>query len=260
MRSLRDIQIRCRQAFLAGNLDALAGQVLPHADAHDVGICVYQNNAKETFRQALAASFAIIAQLVGDACFAGLSAKYVEAHPSVDPDLQRFGEGFPDFLDRYYGASAHRYLADVARLELAAEQVLLEREVAPLNARILRSVPASAMPALRFIPSPGARLVPSEFPILDIWRMHYDEDSASVSLDAGPNYVLVVRESGNSVLRALTPEQFEIANRLFQGQSLGDAFESLHDYGNAARFQTALAGLLRYRLFSDINDSQWRPQ
>jgi len=252
MHSLREMQIRCRQAFIMGDADALSGLLRAHAGAPCAGISVYQNNARETFRQALLSSYPIIADLVGDKCFAGLSAKYLEAHPSQEPDLQTFSEQFPDFLDHCYARSTYRYLTDVARLELAAEQVLLERETVPLDAQVLASVPQSVMPGISLIPSPAARLVTSDFPILDIWRMHYHDGSAQISLDSGPCHVLAIRDAGDSVLRMLSPLEFQLANRLIVGQPVCDAFESLIDSRNAAELQMALVRLLRYRLFTDI--------
>lgn len=251
MPSLRELQIRCRQAFVAGDPGSLADLLI--SSAGHVGIEVYQNNARETFRKALAASYPVIAALVGDACFASLAAKYLDEFPSRAPDLQAFGVRFPSFLDRCYSATSHRYLADVARLELAVEQVLLAPEMPPLGARALASLPASELPSLRLVRSPAARLLTSEFPILDIWRMHHRENAASVALDAGPSHVLVVRKTGDSVLRALSTEEFDVAVRLGNGESLGDAFAASKI---AMDFQTVLANLLRYGLFSEISHNK----
>lgn len=253
MQSLREVQVRCRQAFLAGDAAALSSLVSSREDEPHVGISVYQNNGRETFRRALQASYPVIADLVGGECFAGLSAKYLKAYPASEPDLQAFGEQFPEFLDRCYGNSAHCYLPDVARLELAAEQVLLRREPAPLDAGSLASMPASAMPGLRFIPSPAARLVTSGFPILAIWRMHYRDDWAPVSLDAGPSYVLVLRSADDAVLFELSRLEYDLAGRLLAGESIGNAFESLSNVSSAAALQGALAKLLSCRAFVDIN-------
>ena len=135
MPSLRDVQLRCRRAFMAGEAAALGGLLVPNTNGSRPGIDVYRNNARETFRLALAASYPTTEKLVGAACFAGLASKYLQAHASSEPDLQAFGERFPEFLGRCYSNSAYSYLPDVARLELATEQVLLEPEAAPLDAR-----------------------------------------------------------------------------------------------------------------------------
>ncbi|MGD2168059.1 MAG: DNA-binding domain-containing protein [Gammaproteobacteria bacterium] len=253
MQSLRELQTRCRQAILAGDSDALSDLLRQHAESRGTGVSVYRNNARETFRLALAASYPIIAELVGSECFAGLAAKYVVAHPSTEPDLQTFGEHFPEFLDQCFTRSSYRYLVDVARLELATEQVLLQRETAPLDTDRLERIPARQLPESRLIPAPAVRLVASEFPILAIWRMHHHADAGPVSLDAGSSHVLVLRDSGDAVLHALSTVEYELADRLFRGYSIGRAFEYLSNASSLVALHAALARLLNLRVFVDIN-------
>jgi hypothetical protein len=252
MPSLRELQTRCRQAFLAGDSHALSGLLQSHVGAASKGISVYQNNARETFRLALAASFPVIEALVGAECFAGLTSRYLASHPSSKPDLQVFGEQFPRLLDECYSNSPHRYLTDVARLELATEQVLLQREVPSLDASSLADAPAADLPDLRLDLSPAARLVASDYPILSIWRMHTHADSEPVSLDAGPSHVLVQRRAGDAVLREISALEFKLADRLARGDSIGRALETLSDISGVAVLQTALASLLSYRVFSNF--------
>lgn len=253
MTSLREMQTECRQAFLAGDTHALSGMLRPRAGTADTGVHVYRNNVRETSRLALAAAYPVVEELVGAKCFAGLAAGYLKSHPSNEPDLQLFGERFPDFLDRCYSDSPHRYLTDVARLELATEQVLLEREPAPLDASRLAGVPVAELPEMRFIPSPAARLVRSDFPVLEIWRLHHHCSSAPVSLDAGPGHVLVLRSATDAVLRALSAPEYELADRLFKGQSIGRSFESMASVGGVVALQAALARLLTYGVFTDFH-------
>jgi hypothetical protein len=253
MLSLREFQTRCRQAFVGGDSHVLSGLIQSHVGPASTGIRVYQNNARETFRLSLAASYPVIEVLVGAECFAGLASRYLGSHPSSDPDLQAFGDQFSAFLDECYSDSPYRYFADVARLELATEQVLLEREVAPLDASRLADIPAAELPELHLDLVPACRLVTSDFPILSIWRMHTHPDSEPVSLDAGPSHVLVQRRAGDAVLRGISALEFKLADRLTQGDSISRAFETLSDISGVAAFQTALASLLSYRVFSNFH-------
>lgn len=252
MPSLREFQIRCRRAFLGGEADALSALLRSGADASAAGLGVYQNNAFETFRIALAASYPVIADLVGDACFAGLAVRYHRARPSIEPDLQAFGERFPEFLDSCYANTEYAYLRDVARLERASEQVLLEPEATAIDAARLADIPVSAISSLQLVPSPAVRLVQSDYPILDIWRMHHRRDSCSISLEAGPSRLLVIRRGGDAVLCALSSLEYAMADRLKAGESVVGVFDSLAPGSSAAALQTALAKLLDYRLFTDV--------
>jgi hypothetical protein len=221
-----------------------------HSGPARTGIGVYRNNARQTFRLALVASYPVIEALVGADCFAGLAYRYLGSHPSSEPDLQAFGEQFPQFLYGCYSNSPYRYLADVARLELATEQVLLQREVAPLDAGALADIPVPDLAQLRLDLSPAARLVASDFPIVSIWRMHTQPGSEAVALDAGPSHVLVLRRSGDAVLREISALEYQLADRLSRRESISSAFESLSAISGVAALQAALASLLSYRAFS----------
>ena len=252
MPSLHEFQLRCRQAFFAREGAALTGLTLSRDELPAVGISVYRNKARETFRLALAASYPISEQLVGADCFAALAIKYQAAHPSAEPDLQTFGKDFPAFLERCYAETPHRYLADVARLELATEQVLLKPEKDPLDAGQLAQLPVQTLSQTRLKVCVAARLVESCFPLLAIWRMHRQEDSPRVSLNAGPCHLLVLRSNGNALLRELSPLEFKLADLLSGGEAIGDAFESLIAGSSVVALQEALAGLLSYRIFTGI--------
>ncbi|NNE34385.1 MAG: DUF2063 domain-containing protein [Rhodothermales bacterium] len=238
---------------MGGDACALSGLLQSHVGPTSTGINVYQNNVRETFRLALAASYPVIEALTGPECFAGLTFRYLGMHPSSTPDLQAFGEQFPEFLDGCYSGSSYQYVADVARLELATEQVLLDREVAPLDPGRLADIPAAELPELKLDLAPACRLVTSGFPILSIWRMHNRADSEPVSLDAGPSHVLVRRCSGDAVLREISAIEFMLAYRLSRGDSISRAFETLSDISGVAVLQTALASLLSYRVFSNFH-------
>lgn len=98
MPSLRDIQVRSHRAFIEGDFDAIDDFLAAGALSRTAQVNVYQNNARETFRKALLAAYPVVAKLVGDDCFAGLAAKYLREHPSMDSDLQHFGDKFPGGL------------------------------------------------------------------------------------------------------------------------------------------------------------------
>ena len=254
MPSLRELQMNCHTAFTSGDAVAISAWIAAPGDSASLGVRVYQNNAQETFRLALAACYPVIEALVGTECFASLARRYSATHPSMNPDLQEFGDAFPYFLDNCFSQTSHRYLADVATLERATEQVLLEPEPRELDLERLAGISPSQLSKLSLVRSPAARLVTSEYPIFEIWRMHHRDQSRPVSLDDGPGYVSVVRNAGDAVLRPLSALEYELACQLTNELAIGDAIARL-DYQSLPDVQAALAALLRSRLFVDINQS-----
>jgi len=227
MTALHKLQQACERAFVHGEAaPLLAGLIDNHIPAA-TRVKVYQNNARETYRKTLLASYPVIERLVGDACFRSLAHKYMTQHGSGSGDLQGFGREFAKFLDGEYGHSEFDYLGDVARLEWAVEQALLAPRGDTLDFAALARVGADALPGLQFTLSPSLRLIASRYPILSIWRVNQEGVSEQIDLAAGPQYVAVRREAGDAAMYAIAPVAYELACLLRDGASLGDASASL---------------------------------
>ena len=126
MHSLREVQTGFRAALFdeACSLDSGASALgIPAA----VRLEVYRNNLRETARKTLAASYPVVARLVGQTCFRNLARAYVSRFPSRCGDLATFGREFPRLLESFYARGSFAYIAGVAALEWA----LVESEAAP---------------------------------------------------------------------------------------------------------------------------------
>jgi hypothetical protein len=241
MNSLRELQRLCERAFLrddSGPLLAYLGSDRIPASAR---IEVYQNNARETFRKTLARAYPVIERLVGVACFRGLAAMYMREHPSRSGDLQNFGAAFADFLDGQYGSTEFRYLGDVARLEWAIEEALLEPLCAPLSLVALGTIDPEHYATLIFETVPSLRLVGSDYPVLSIWRANQNEAAEEVDLAQGGEQLALRRTDGDVEMRRLEPATFALACCLARGMTLADSCSSLPP---DADLQTALGALI----------------
>jgi len=144
MLSLREVQRRAYRAIV------LEDNVLPLTHSRAVRLDVYRNNARETFRKALSATYPVVQRLVGDACFRGIAAHFMREFPSRAGDLGRFGAELATLLDIYYRDTEFAYLADVARLEWACAEVETAADSAPFDLLELASVPENEHAGLRF--------------------------------------------------------------------------------------------------------------
>ena len=229
MHALRDLQTRCYRAFLLGDSGALLTAVRPNRMTVANRIEIYCNNAREIFRRTLAAGFPVIERLVGRDCFRGLSLKYMREHPSRSGDLQGFGARFPDFLDRIYATTRFAYLADVARLERALEELHFEPDEGVLDPAELRTVPPEHQPMLVFCVRRAVRLLRSPYPVLSIWRANQPGAQASVDLDDGQACVVVVRSGDALAMHPLDPDAFALVSAFTRGVTLQQACEALPD-------------------------------
>jgi hypothetical protein len=224
---LRELQVRCHEAFARDDVAALAPFVRGGRLSPSARVSIYRNNAREIFRKALAASYPTVAALVGHDCFRTLARDYVLSHESRSGNLIDFGEAFPELLTSLYGGGEFAYLPDVARLDWAMERAYHAADAAPTDLALLAAVPAERRDELRFVLHPALQLVASRYPIYSIWRMHQPSvESDVVRLDAGAEHVLVARYHDEVVLRLLNASDLEFITSLRNGNALAEAAAS----------------------------------
>ncbi len=224
MTSLREIQQRAYRAIVWDQ------NVVPMTAQRAARLGVYRNNARETFRKTIAATYPVVQRLVGEPCFRGLAEHFMRDFPSRAGDLGRFGAELATLLDIYYRDTEFAYLADVARLEWACAEAETAAEALSLDLLQLAAVNEDEHAALRFAMRPPVRFVSSRYPVLRIWEANQGDDVEPVDLGAGAEHVLVMRRAAEVRLHRLDAATFAFARSLADGEPLADA----HDAGCAA--------------------------
>ena len=239
MQSLREIQSLYHGIFLGSGSEHSRSGLRQDIRPAAIQIAVYQNNARETYRQALTASYPVIARLVGDDCFSGLVEKYRREYPSVSGDLIGFGSHFPEFLSGLYGDTDYAYLPDVAGLEWACEVALLGPECRGLKPGIEKNLNVDSCLNIRFKVPEEAHFVYSRYPVLDIWRVHQSTVNETVDLTSGPDHIVVARRLNDAVLKRISPGAFDLALAFRRRVTVAEAFEiwsvryDINDFGRA---------------------------
>lgn len=161
---------------------------------------------------------ALRAWLDGDA-FAALARRYLEAHPSRHPNLNRLGARFPAFLRR---VGAPRFACELARLELALTEAFDAPEFTPLPADALAALPPSRWARLRLAPNPSVRLLRLPAAVLDFqgaWR----EGRATPPPRAGVLDLCVFRADDRLGSRVLPRDAARLLRALDRGEALATA-------------------------------------
>jgi hypothetical protein len=251
MQSLRKLQTRFFDALL-DDATTVAG-VLPAQR-----IDVYRNNFLEGHRKALAATYPVVAALVGDACFRTLAYDYARGFPSRAGGLAQFGGEFSFFLRALYAATEHAYLIDVARFEWAHADALNCADATPLD--LQRLAGAADADELTFTFHPSARLVRSAFPVLAIWQAHQDERDFQIDLSAGEDRLLIHRPLLDVEVLSLDVAQYAFVEELYHRQPLAHALD--HALSLDANFDltAALALLVTHRVLTDCTTGAADPE
>lgn len=187
-------------------------------------LAVYRNNAIGVQILALQTIYPACLRILGEACFRTLGRDYLQAHPSTDPDLNRFGNRYPELLSGLQdGVGEHNsfadypYLADLARLEWALHQAWFAADSSPFDPAQL-SDPNCDPPQLRFALPPGTRLLASRWPLLSL---HRSGDPHPADGD-GPLPLCIYRQGYAVVAIAVEHPLFALLGGIQQQRPLGE--------------------------------------
>jgi len=194
---------------------------------------IYRNNYLISLRTALADTYPVINKLVGDEFFYNVAREYIQYKPAHDGNVHEFGDEFAGFLSDFPGLETLAYLRDVARLEWAYHEVFHAQESTTLDVQALAAIEGEASEQLRFHVSGHCRLVASEFPVLQIWRVNQpaqnSQATTTIDLADGGEQLVVMRQGLEVVFVPVTREMVEFLMVLSEGVYFTSACERLMD-------------------------------
>lgn len=188
---------------------------------------VYRNNVVISLVDALADTFPVSLQLVGETFFRAMARLFVRASPPRSPILAFYGERFPAFIEHFPPAATVPYLADVARLEMARLEAMHAPDAIPITASALADTlqNAGALPDLRMQLHPSLRILPSCYPVVSLWAAHQGVGDIARIDTAVPETALVIRPYLEVQVLAIDSSVAGFIDQLLEGTSLGTAYE-----------------------------------
>lgn len=221
--------LELQHAFAAGlrgaphDADAWAASDRVPAEAR---LSLYRINARTVFEQALAATYAVVRERVGDDYFRQLVHFYRRAHPSRSGDLHEVGRRFPEFLSSHLAGTPYSWLAELAALEWAVAEAGVAPDAAVASLRSLSGVPPAAVAGVRLRLVPSLRLLSASVPVLTVWRANQGDSARPVvDLDAGPEFVQVHRSAAGVQLRGAQAAEFAFVIAIARGESIEAAID-----------------------------------
>lgn len=188
---------------------------------------VYRNNVVISLIDALADTFPVVRQLVGEDFFHAMAREHARQHPPTSPVLAFYGQDFPDFITDFEAAACLPYLADVAQLEWAYVSAFHAADADGLPtedlAELLSQPERLALTCLRF--APAVRLIRSSHAVVSIWHAHQHDGNLSGVDPTRAEAALVVRPELTVQIAPLSELAANFLSDLMAGRSLGAAYE-----------------------------------
>lgn len=186
---------------------------------------VYRNNVIVSLVDALADTFAVTQELVGEPFFRAMAREFAGANPPTSPLMAFYGEAFPDFIERFPPATSVPYLADVARLEYLRVRAYHAADREPVVTETIAAAlrDEAELPFLNLSIHPAVSILDSTAAIVSLWAAHHGIGDLAAVIPEAPETALVLRDGLHvEVLQTPRAAGVFIAS-LKRGETLGAA-------------------------------------
>jgi hypothetical protein len=210
-------------ALLDPDLAAPAGLVAWNGSDPAQRFRVYRNNVIVSLIDALADSFEVTQELVGEEFFRAMARLYAYACPPQSRLMAFYGAGFPDFIESFPPAAGLPYLADVARLEYRRIVAYHAADVPGVGAEAVSAALAdeATLPTLGMTLHPSLSVLSSASAVVSLWAAHQGVlELAEVDPDA-PETALILRHGLDVEVLQIPAAVGAFLCKLQAGSSLG---------------------------------------
>ncbi|PKM10795.1 MAG: DUF2063 domain-containing protein [Gammaproteobacteria bacterium HGW-Gammaproteobacteria-3] len=215
--------------FSAALLDAErlvpSGLIAWNGSNPDKRFAVYRNNVVTSLIDALADTFPVTLELVGDEFFRAMARVFVAQTLPRSPILAEYGDALPVFVENFPPAASVPYLADVARLEMLYLTAYHAADARPLDNAAFQSALAdsAALPNARMRLHPSVGLLKSPYAVFSLWAAHQGAFGIGTVDPYRAEDVLVVRPRSDVEVMPLRSGAFYFLEQLADGASFGDS-------------------------------------
>ena len=231
---LAELQARFAAALHAsatqpdGRAAALAECIVDDGLAPAARVQVYRNNVRAMFEGALAADLSGAQAARGRRLFRETRGGVPAGSPVARAATCTGSAGdSPNGSASRMAGTDYAWLADLARLEWACEEVLVSEWLATGAGRVAGTRASRTPRGHPAVAAARLRTVASAFPVWSVWQANQPGargDAIDPSL--GPQRVVVAPDADGLVLHSLAAEQFGFVEQLAAGRTLGQALEA----------------------------------
>jgi hypothetical protein len=223
--------IALQQDFAQGlrSLGAISHLVKPHSSlSPELQFSIYKNAFISRFQKTLQHIFPVCCQLVGEEFFLAMTREFILETPSYSPDLNTYGENFPNFIAYFPPSAELIYLADVARLEWAWHVIYGAADEGKFNFEKLAAFSASGEERIFFSLPGRSTLLTSPYPVHHIWEVNQKDfdGAAEIILEPAAYFFLVWRKDYDLRIDVLTHAQWEVLSLIQKKLSLAEICET----------------------------------
>jgi hypothetical protein len=248
-----DLLAASQQAFATGLFNAAESAPALAAfkgGASEHRYALYRGNLVATWNKTLASAYPVIAQLVGDEFFGGLSQEYGRAHPSASGDLNEFGSHFAAFLAGFPHTASLPYLSDMARLEWAMHRAHYASDAPAMTSSDLSAIAPDQLEECYLPLRPAFSVIASEWNVVPLWLAHQPGGPPFPDEMAAASYGLIARPRWKTALVPLSRASHAALAVLHDGGSFGAALDAAFEIDEEFDVAAQLRLWLEFAVFT----------
>lgn len=215
-------------------------------------LAVHRNNVMVSLVDALAQTFPVTQQLVGEAFFRAMAQVFVRTHPPRTRVLAHHGQALPGFIALFPPAASLPYLPDVAQLEWQRLQALHAADASALEPASIAALLADAerLHLVRWQLHPSLHLLRSSHAVVSLWAAHQPGGGIAVEdVDVAlPESALVFRSGLDVMVLQVDAGLTALSASLLDNASFGLAIEQAVSADPDFDLAQAMAVLIRHGL------------
>ena len=202
-----------RQQIVAGKLDPVQR------------LGIYRGNSIFACRNALEQIYPVCLRILGDAYFGQLALEYIDDHPSTQPDLNVYGEAWPQFLQQLISAesamAALPYLPDLACLEWHYHAAYYADDDTGIDFAGLQQVAPSLQDNICWQGSASLALMQSAYPLFAIWHGNRGDNAVdSVVGLTEPECLVIYRHDYELLVETIDGNSYELLQGVLQSKTM----------------------------------------
>ena len=187
---------------------------------------LYQYAYHARLVECLADDYPSVKFAVGEKTFDTIARKYVEVHPSQNPNLNYFGRSFAGFCREQTWLDNYNFLADLSALEWAMVEVLHAAQSETLSLDALQSATPEQTEGLTLKAAPTLRFLRHDYPVNAFLQAYRNEEKPPIPARA-PSATAVYRTGFTIWRMSFTQDMADVLERLLAGAPLGEALAGI---------------------------------
>ncbi|MCI0480614.1 MAG: putative DNA-binding domain-containing protein [Candidatus Dadabacteria bacterium] len=225
MRDLAGIQKDFLNSILTG--DNKPQPPAGPSEAGEFSAAIYRDLVAANHLGALKDVYPVCLRLLGENYFSFLAWNYLKDRPTDDPDLNRYGHDFPDFLEHEAGVREELggldYLAEVSRFEWSLYTASrTDPELIPLESMLSKLMSLGDKDTVLFRINPSLSLLKFNYPVARIWEENRLPEVGEIVLEKVMENVVVWKNKGDVLYETVDDDTFNLLKLVREGVRLSE--------------------------------------